>query len=86
MDPLPRTDSPFSFANIHDSVQDAIRALPADAKGGLFIDGTIERHGLPAARIVLVQKVGDHFAIATEGTWHGHHASGKVMGEILWGN
>lgn len=76
--------NPFSFDTINDTLNQAIRALPEDAKGGLFVDGTKQADGKTAATLIVVTKIGSHVSIATGGSWDGSHIEGKVAGRILW--
>jgi hypothetical protein len=77
------SDNPFSAANLHDTLADAIKSLPEGKTGGLFIDGTYA-DGRASAKVIYVQKAGDHVQIATVGEYDGKHVSGKVIGAITW--
>jgi hypothetical protein len=76
--------NPFSPTAIHSTLSDAIKQLPPQAKGGIFIDGTRQVDGKTAATITLVTRIGEHVMISAASAWDGKHVEGKVAGQVIW--
>lgn len=80
-DPL----SPSVIAkSVHDTLDQAMAAIPAGKSGAVLIDGTIGLDGKPAAQAVIVQKIGANWAVAASAAWDGAHVEGKVAIEGSW--
>jgi hypothetical protein len=81
-------ESPFSAAaiarSVHDTLDEAQAAIPADAKTAILLDGTYT-NGHPQARALYVQRLEHGWSTALEAAWQGpHDYGGKVAVMKVW--
>lgn len=86
-DPVPA--SPFSPTAlnkaVHDTLDQALAALPAGKNNAVLIDATYSTTDGPRAKALFVHRVKDNWTVALEGAYDGPHGvQGKVATAITW--
>lgn len=66
---------------VHDTLDEAMVALPPGKRGAILIDASTETK---TVRALFVEKVNDHWQVALEGDYDGHHVAGKVATAVTW--
>lgn len=77
---------PYAFAqSVHNSLDDAIQAIPAGKSNALVIDGTVNQTSGPAFQAMWVHKSPNGWGISLQGAYDGPHGvQGKVQGIYAW--
>lgn len=70
--------------SVHDTLDQALAAIPPGKSGALLVDGTVTHDG-GEARVLLAQRVGKDWQVQVGGEWDGHHVAGKVALAGSWG-
>lgn len=69
---------------VHDTLDQAIAAIPNGKRNALLIDGTVNKDG-PNFQAMWVHKVNDTWHIAVQGAYDGPHGmEGKVTSALYW--
>lgn len=87
--PTPTDPSPFSPTAlnkaVHDTLDQALAALPAGKNNAVLIDGTYSRTDGPQMQALFVHRVKDTWTVALAGAYDGPHGvQGKVATAISW--
>jgi hypothetical protein len=85
-DPTPIFTPAALSKSVHDTLDQAMVAIPPGQDGAILIDGTVTSAGRPAAHVLIATRIGDHWQLAAGAGWDGHAVEGKVamMGSWKW--